>query len=475
MRRGSIVAPLILIVIGVVFLVNNIRPELSLAEMLGRYWPFLLIAWGAIRLVEILIWAARGKALPASGISGGEWVLIFFLSLLGSGAFFVQRHWGSWPPTHIRLRSLEVFGEAFDYPVPEQTVAAPKSGRLLVENFRGNVRISGAETNEVKVSGRRTIRALQREEADEADRMSPVEVSQTGELLVIRTNQERSRSSRFVSTDLQIVVPKGTVIEGRGRHGDFDISDLLGSVTIVSDNSGVRIQNVEGDVRLDLRKSDIIRAQDVRGSVELKGRGHDLELNSIAGLVTVDGVYSGDVQFRNLAKPLRFESAQTEVQVERCPGELRISRGDIIAENVVGPIQISSRSKDIHLTDYTGPLQIAIDRGDIDLRPTRIPLPKMDVRTRSGEVDITLPEGAAFNLRATAHKGDIENEYGEPLRSESEGRTTVLHGKVGDGPEVVLTADRGTLTVRKSGVLTAPDPPTPVEPAVAPQAPATNR
>jgi hypothetical protein len=49
MRRGSLVFPLILIVIGVLFLLNNFNPELRVFTFAGRYWPFLLIGWGALR------------------------------------------------------------------------------------------------------------------------------------------------------------------------------------------------------------------------------------------------------------------------------------------------------------------------------------------------------------------------------------------------------------------------------------------
>src|SRR4051794_11152325 len=73
-RRGSVIGPIILIVIGAIFLVNNIRPDLSVIDMLVRYWPFLLIAWGVLRLVEIFFSALQSKPYPTRGLSGGEWV-----------------------------------------------------------------------------------------------------------------------------------------------------------------------------------------------------------------------------------------------------------------------------------------------------------------------------------------------------------------------------------------------------------------
>ena len=68
MRRHSLVGPLLLILIGALFLLRNIRPEWATFELIARYWPFLLIAWGVLRLVEILYWRISSKPLPARGL-----------------------------------------------------------------------------------------------------------------------------------------------------------------------------------------------------------------------------------------------------------------------------------------------------------------------------------------------------------------------------------------------------------------------
>ena len=94
MRRGSLVGPVILILIGGVFLLNNIRPDLSVIELLISYWPFLLIGWGFLRLAEILFAASRSSVVPERGVGGGEWGLIVLLCLLGSGAFFARQRMG---------------------------------------------------------------------------------------------------------------------------------------------------------------------------------------------------------------------------------------------------------------------------------------------------------------------------------------------------------------------------------------------
>ncbi len=101
MRRGSIVGPIILILVGLLFLANNLRPDVPMLEFFGQYWPFLLIGWGLVRLVEILIWAFRGKSLPAKGVSGGEWVLVVFLTIVGSGLYAFHSRMGWRGPYHF--------------------------------------------------------------------------------------------------------------------------------------------------------------------------------------------------------------------------------------------------------------------------------------------------------------------------------------------------------------------------------------
>src|SRR5271163_2437859 len=98
MRRSSIVAPLLLIAIGALFLARNMYPDLPLLDYLAKYWPFLLIVWGVLRLAEVLFWAATEKALPARGVSGGEWILVFFLCMFGASLHTVRGFspWAGW-------------------------------------------------------------------------------------------------------------------------------------------------------------------------------------------------------------------------------------------------------------------------------------------------------------------------------------------------------------------------------------------
>ncbi len=468
MKRGSLIGPLILIVIGVLFLLKNIRPDLPLFNLFLTYWPLLLIGWGVLRLLEILFIYFRGGKLPVTGVSGGEWALVIILSIVGSSAWGVQRFsrdgFGK-----IRVGGVEVFGESFDYPVDLINYKASKTARIVVDNPRGNTRIVGADIEEVRVNGRKSVRAMGKDEANQANAQSKVTVGSAGDVITINGNQERADGPR-ISTDLEISVPRGASIEARGRYGDFEISGVNGEVSINSDNAGVRLQNLGGRVRIDTRKSDILRATGIKGDVELKGRGRDIELEDIAGQVTINGAYSGETSLRKLAKGVRFESSMTEFRVERVPGEIQLTLSALTGHNLVGPLMVKAKSKDVRFSEVTESINLDIDRGDVELRQGKL-TPKIDVKLNSGDIELALPPAAKFSLNATTRRGEIINDFDQRLKEEKDGNRGSLTGTTGAGPDIKLSTSRGSLTFMKATpeapvVAEAPETPKPPKPPI---------
>ncbi|MEO5925511.1 MAG: DUF4097 family beta strand repeat-containing protein [Bryobacteraceae bacterium] len=458
MRRGSLVGPLLLIGIGGLFLARNIVPDLPLLDYLAQYWPFLLILWGALRLLEIAIWAVQSKPLPRFGVSGGEWILVVFLCMFGLSLHAV-RGFTSWlPRAGFEWGGLEVFGESFEYPLSAEaaTVAAP---RIVIEGFRGSARIVAGDGNTIKVSGHQNIRSMDQATADRTGKDSKVEVINESSQVIIRVTQptgtefgnQRGPVSRRISADLDITVPRGASIVATNRDGDFDISGIAGSVDINGNNSSVRLEGIGGEVRLEVQSSDIVRAVNIKGSLELKGRGDDIDFEKIAGQVTVDGSWGGLIQFRELAKPIRWKGPQTEITAQALPGELRMTVGDISASKVTGPLRIESNTKDIELTDVTGATTLDMQRGDVRLNATTVPLHDISIRLNAGNVELSLPENAKFNMNAVTQRGEAFSDYGDGVRQDSNGRRGASITSSAGGATIDVQVNRGELTLRRAG------------------------
>ncbi|HTC87942.1 MAG TPA: DUF4097 family beta strand repeat-containing protein [Bryobacteraceae bacterium] len=477
MRRGSVIGPLILIGLGVLFLFRNLWPDIPLVDLISRFWPFLLIAWGAVRLVEILFWSVTGRPLPRNGVSGGEWALIFVICIVG-GTMYTAHNAPSWFPSRSAWRRVVLpMGESYDYTLAAVEKPCAKNCRIVIESFRGNAKISGTSDMTVKASGQETMRSFQQADANSANKQTPLELIQQGDQIIVRTNQDKVSDRVQPTAELDISVPEGSSIEAHGRYGDFDVQNINGNVNINSDNAGVRLENLGGNVQVETRASDTIRAVNIKGTVELKGRGDDVELQNIAGLVTVNGVYVGEIQLSNLAQPLRWQDPLSSIDCEKLPGQVRMSRGDFTGNNIIGPIRLTSHSTDVQLSEFTQALDLTVDRGDIDLKPGKN-LPKMEVRTRSGDIDLALPAGAKFDLRASTEHGEADNDYGDPLRDQELGHGgATIAGNTGAGPQMRLETGRGSVTVRKASgdetttfpdIPSSPNPPKPPKPPNAP-------
>jgi DUF4097 and DUF4098 domain-containing protein YvlB len=221
-------------------------------------------------------------------------------------------------------------------------------------------------------------------------------------------------------------------------------------VDVSSENAGVRLQDLDGSAKVETRKSDLIRCVNVKGAVDLRGHGEDVELTNITGQVTINGDYSGTVSLRNLAKPVRVIDLRTQLELQQIPGEVRLDRGSLNLQNVVGPLKLTTHATDVELDGVSKEVNMDVDKGDIELRPGHLPLGRTTIHTRSGNIELALPTSATFALNANTDRGEIDNEFGDQLREETQGHGARLQGTVGSGPDVVLTTGRGSITIRKA-------------------------
>ena len=466
--RRSLSGPLLLLGIGCLFLWRNLHPETPVFDFLAQYWPFVLIAWGFVRLIEAAIWHRDGVR---GSFSGGEVVLVIFICIAGTGIWQAREH-----GARFMIGGLDLWGQQYDYPV-SATASAAGMKRIVFENPRGNLKVTGSDTQDVTVTGRKEIRGYNRDEADRANGNTPVEIVRQGDRLVVRSNQDRVSNNQHISDDLEVTVPRGVAVESRGASGDHEIGEIDGDVEISSSHGDVRLHRLAGNARLDIGHSDLVRAMDVKGRIELQGRGSDVELENIAGQVTINGSFSGSLEFKNLAKPLQFEGTHgTELSVQAVPGSINMDLGEFTGKGLVGPIRLVGRACDIKLEQFTQSAEVGTDRGDIEMTPGKLPLGAIQARSGNGKIELLLPEKAAFQLEATSEHGDAVNDFSPQIRKDVTGRSATLTGKIGEGPNLKLTANRGWISVRKEGTSpsqepdnAAPDPPKPPTPPKTPK------
>ncbi len=445
MRPRSITGPLILISIGLVFLLNNLGHDIGVWQLLADYWPALLIILGVIGLVEVLFYASRGTAVPPRPLAGGGWFWLFVLiGFVAWGGNKGGIHIGPFSSGGVNL-----LGQDFEYDVNSST---PSQGvtRIVLDNVKGNLAVKGGQTGDIKITGHKNVRAFNRTDADRGDQQSNLRVERQGDIITVHADEPRSSRMLSISSDLDIVIPAGIDVETRGRNGDLTMDDIGGSVEVLNGRGEVRLNRIAKDVKVDSSRGGLIRAIDVKGNVELQGRGGDVQIENVAGQVTVNGEFSGNLEFRALAKPFRFTSQRSDFRAEAVPGNINLDLSELKMTNVVGPVRFQSGSRDIQITDVTNSVELTLDRGDIQVTETKTPVAKMDLHVRNGDITVAVPAGAGFVLDGRTGQGDVTNDFGSGIDANSEGRSGKLKGRSGSGPQITMNSDRGSLTIKKN-------------------------
>ncbi len=345
---------------------------------------------------------------------------------------------------------VSFFGSDYDYDV---NVSEPAQGitRVVLDDLRGDLSVKGDDSAELRVTGHETVRAFNRGDADRAQAHTAVRVERQGDQLFIRTDQAPGSGISRVTTNLDISVPKGVSVESRARSGDLNVDTLDGAVDISAGRGDIRLTHIGQNVRIDSSRSGDVHVSDLRGGFDLEqGRGGDIQLENVAGPATIRGEYSGTLDFRRLAKPLQFNSARTEFHAEAVPGTITMDLGDLKMSNITGPVRFQTGTRDIDATDITESLDLVVNRGDLTITATRTPLPRIDARTGNGDITLNVPENAAFQLNGSTARGDVDNDYGSPLDAQTSGHSAAIRGQRGNGPQITLTSQRGTISVKKS-------------------------
>jgi hypothetical protein len=444
MRPRSVTGPLVLVLIGLIFLLNNLGTNIGFWTVFSDYWPVMLIVLGVVGLAEVLFYTSRGAVPPPRPLGGaGMWIgIAFLIAIFTSAQRGMNIRWFDGP-------NFTMLGHEREY---EINSTEPGAGieRVLVESPRGDVTLHGEESTDFHVTGHKSIRAYNTSDADRANSESKVDMQREGDLLTIRIDPAPRVNSASLSADLNIAVPKNVSVEMRSRGGDIAVENINGSLSLTNGRGDLRVSNIGNNVRLESARSGQLKVNGVKGNLEVDGRGSELQIQDVQGETTVNGEFSGTLEFRALAKQFHFKSQRSDFTVAQIPGRVVLDLGDLRMDNVIGPVRFTTGSRDVHATDVSNSLELNVDRGDIDIEQSKTPLPKIDIRSRHGDITLAIPEKDGFELDGRTGQGDVTNSFGGSIQTKSEGRASTISGRVGNGPKITVTTDRGSITVRKN-------------------------
>src|SRR5581483_3173562 len=273
----------------------------------------------------------------------------------------------------------ERYREDFHYEYPLTT-----GGQLALENSNGQVEIAGWDRNTIEINGTKY--------ASSKDMLSQIhiEVSPSASSVRVRT-----------------VMPSGWDWSWHGSRGASYVIHVPRKVAldqIVTSNGGVRLNDVEGRVRV--RTSN--------GGVHTGNVKGDIEIETSNGTIELDDT-SGNVRAHTSNGPIR--------------GNVR--SGTLDAETSNGPIEVRLQDPPAN-----SPIKAGSSNGHIRMEVEGQRVPEIRATTSNSSIDLRLPSSTNARLDASTSHGSVSSDFDVTVHGGGLEKSR-LEGNIGSGGPLI--------------------------------------
>lgn len=455
-RRTSIIGPVLLIAVGVVFyLVHTGRLEtLRFFNWYAHWWPVLLIAIGLLRMAEWVFDRSRqpqGAFPPRYTMGGGVVFAVIVLSCLGfalhaggqwhadgKGVGFLMRDWSG--GDHMN----SFFGEKHEEDLPPIAKQIAPGALLSIDNPHGDVTVAGtSDDGRLHLSAHKEV--FTNSDAGAAERLRNLTPTLQGSDSALTLSVARIDAG---GADLTVLVPAGTRVVLNSDHGDVNVSNLKSPVTITANNGNVEVAAISSAVNVHVsnRRRDL-NLRSIDGNVTVDGNGDEVTLSDVTGAVTIRGDFYSGGHLQHINGPVEYHSSRSDITLARLAGELQIDGHDLSASEVVGPMLVNTRSRNVTLDRVTGDIKVVNSHGDVDIHAAP-PTGSITVDNQNGSVTLSLPSQAKFTLSAETSDGDAHSDFST---ADTHGGRGILNGTVnGGGAEVHVNTSHGDIAISRN-------------------------
>jgi DUF4097 and DUF4098 domain-containing protein YvlB len=283
----------------------------------------------------------------------------------------------------------------------EKTMPLNATGKLFLSNVSGDITVATWKDAQVKIEALKTSKADTLEKAKENAAKVTIEVTGGADLVSVETKYPKRQGGFFggesinVSVDYKVWVPEKAAVEIKSVSGDVDVAPIGGAAKV----------------------------RCVSGNVELRGAaGADINLTS------------GNLKLTAVAGDAFVSSVS----------------GDIEVTGVKGSVEVEAVSGDIDLRDVSGAQKVGAKSvsGDITYDGGILEGGRYEIKAHSGDVRMTIPSGASFDLEANTFNGDIDTDFEIKVVGKISPRE--IRGTVGKGgATIILKTFSGNVDLKK--------------------------
>lgn len=287
-----------------------------------------------------------------------------------------------------------------------RTVRLGRNGTVDLQNTSGDIVVTGAGGDNVRIEAVKRVRSRTGGDARAALEAVQIQVVERGGNVEVRTEHARRRNAS-AAVDYTVTVP---------NRANVTLRTVSGSVRVNNVRGELRAESVNGDITASA--VDRLRSlRSVSGALRISdAEGEEIEGATVNGDVTLTNVKARALDLRSVSGSLRFSG------VESLRAAVRSFNGDI---------------------EYAGPLE---ESG------------RYELQSHAGSVRVMPSGNTGFDVEATTFNGNVRSDYaltlqdaasaGLGLRPGPNRTNRALRGRFGNaGAALVLQTFNGDITI----------------------------
>lgn len=468
--RRSFAGPFVLIVVGTVCLLATmgVWSRARMWHIFANYWPALLILWGVVKLIEHQ--RAHHEGVRAPGIGAGGVFLAIMIVVFGLIATQIEHADWNGIKNGLNIDDNDfnnIFGSTYNFDDHlEQNF--PPGASLKIIDTRGGVSVHASDDNKITVVVRKRVGAENQSDADKYNGETKPTITSIGGLVTLNANVEGA-GDHPIESDLDISLPRKVAVNITTRKGDVNVVGRDGNIDISAQHSDTSVEDVTGNVKVSQEKGTV-KVEQITGDVHVEGRVNEVEVSDVKGGAQLDGEFQESVKLARISKTVTFKSSRTDMEFSRMEGSLDLDSDELHAEEITGPLRLTTRSKNIRLDGVSGDVRLQDDNGSVEVLMST--LGNVQIDNRNGDIQLSVPERAGFRLDARTRDGEIQSDFPE-LKINNAEHEAKASGSVGNGSShIVLNNEHEGIEIHKASAQPPRPPEVPAGPKVGKTLPA---
>jgi DUF4097 and DUF4098 domain-containing protein YvlB len=320
----------------------------------------------------------------------------------------------------------------------EMEVFVPKKSAITVSNAYGEVRVTGIEGK-----------------VDLTTTHNPIDVRECSGEVAVSNRYAESRLTNLkgnVTVDARgrvfVESVTGDVLV-RNEYSPVEIRDITGKVTVSDTDSSISVDKVTREVIIDGPGCEV-SAHEIAQACRVVASHKRIQISQIDSNVNLDSKYA-TVSLKEIKGNLDVTSNSDRLTFDGIGGyvKVRAEGSGVHADTLAGPVEILTNRKDVTVNNFENACKVVNEYGDVTLSTRSLGKGELNVKNRNGGIDLFLPEGAAFQIDATARNGRVDSDFSGLESTQGPGEVGLLKGRLKTGgPKIVLETEYNNIHLR---------------------------